>query len=58
MPEADRKKFFDDYANKFLPVQHVAMPEEIAQTYIYLMECDYHTGDVICCDGGLWSAKG
>jgi NAD(P)-dependent dehydrogenase (short-subunit alcohol dehydrogenase family) len=58
MPENDRKAFFDNYAEKFLPVKHVATPEEMAKTYIYLMESDYHTGDVICCDGGLWSAKG
>jgi NAD(P)-dependent dehydrogenase (short-subunit alcohol dehydrogenase family) len=56
MPESERNTFFKDYAEKFLPVKHVASPDEIAQTYIYLMECDYHTGDIICCDGGLWSA--
>jgi NAD(P)-dependent dehydrogenase (short-subunit alcohol dehydrogenase family) len=57
LPPADRKAFFDNYANNFLPVKHVAQPEEVARTFIYLMESDYHTGDVICADGGLWSAK-
>jgi NAD(P)-dependent dehydrogenase (short-subunit alcohol dehydrogenase family) len=56
MAESKRKRFFKDYAEKFLPVKYVASPDEIARTYIYVMECDYHTGDVICCDGGLWSA--
>lgn len=57
MPEADRKAFFDNYASRFLPVKHVASPEEMAQVYIYLMECDYHTGDVVCSDGGLWTSR-
>jgi NAD(P)-dependent dehydrogenase (short-subunit alcohol dehydrogenase family) len=57
MPKASRERFFDNYGQKFLPVKHVAIPEEIARAYIYVMECDYHTGDVLCCDGGFWSAK-
>jgi NAD(P)-dependent dehydrogenase (short-subunit alcohol dehydrogenase family) len=57
MPEQVRKTFFENYANRFLPVKHVANPDEVARAYIYLMECDYHTGDVLCCDGGFWSAK-
>ncbi len=56
LPEEDRNAFFHRFENEILPVKHVAIPEEVAQTYIYLMECDYHTADVICVDGGLWSA--
>jgi NAD(P)-dependent dehydrogenase (short-subunit alcohol dehydrogenase family) len=56
LPQADRKAFFERFANQLLPVKHVATPEEVAQTYIYLMECEYHTGDIICVDGGFWSA--
>jgi NAD(P)-dependent dehydrogenase (short-subunit alcohol dehydrogenase family) len=55
IPDADRQALFNMYETEFLPVKHVANPEEVAQTYVYLMECDYHTGDVICVDGGLWS---
>ncbi|MEW6262720.1 MAG: SDR family oxidoreductase [Thermodesulfobacteriota bacterium] len=51
-----REAFFNRYAQEFLPVKHVAAVEEVAKTYIYLMESDYHTGDVICVDGGLWRA--
>jgi NAD(P)-dependent dehydrogenase (short-subunit alcohol dehydrogenase family) len=57
IPEADREALFGLFETRLLPVKHVATPEEIAQTYIYLMECDYHTGDVICVDGGLLSGS-
>lgn len=52
MSTEEHKTFFGAFSN-MLPVKHVATPEEVALTYIYLMESDYHTGDVICVDGGL-----
>ena len=53
MPEESLKAHYSKFANELIPVRHVATPEEIALTYIYLMECDYHNGDVICVDGGF-----
>lgn len=35
-----------------LPVQHVGTPEEIAQTYLYLLNNTYSTGTVVVADGG------
>ena len=57
MGEEKKEAFFRKYADDYLPVGHVATVEEIAMTYVYLMESDYHTGDVICVDGGLWAAR-
>ncbi len=46
------------YKAEILPVKHVATPEEVALSYIYLMECDFHTADVLVNDGGNSVASG
>lgn len=46
------------YKAEILPVKHVASPEEVALAYIYLMECDFHTADVLVVDGGNSVASG
>jgi NAD(P)-dependent dehydrogenase (short-subunit alcohol dehydrogenase family) len=46
------------YKAEILPVKHVAASEEIALSYIYLMECDFHTADVLVVDGGNSVASG
>jgi NAD(P)-dependent dehydrogenase (short-subunit alcohol dehydrogenase family) len=46
------------YKAEILPVKHVASPEEVALSYIYVMECDYHTADVLVVDGGGSVASG
>lgn len=46
------------YKAEILPVKHVATPEEVALAYIYLMECDFHTADVLVVDGGNSVASG
>ena len=51
MPEIDRDALYRDVAQS-LPVGRVGEPEDIAQTYLYLMREGYSTGQVIVVDGG------
>ncbi len=51
IPEADREAMFKS-AGESLPVKHVASPEEIAQTYLYLIKQTYSTGQCVVVDGG------
>jgi NAD(P)-dependent dehydrogenase (short-subunit alcohol dehydrogenase family) len=51
LPKEQKEGFFKHF-EQILPVKYVASPADIARAYIYLMENDYHTGDVITPDGG------
>ncbi|MEW6262708.1 MAG: SDR family oxidoreductase [Thermodesulfobacteriota bacterium] len=51
LSEEELKAHFT-YKADLLPVKHVATPEEVALSYIYLLECDFHTADVLVVDGG------
>jgi NAD(P)-dependent dehydrogenase (short-subunit alcohol dehydrogenase family) len=51
MPQADREALYSDMAEKLL-LRHVGEPEELAQSYLYLMKQTYGTGQVIGVDGG------
>lgn len=51
MTETDRETFYATIGNT-LPVKHVGKAEEIAQTYLYLMNQQYSTGQIIVVDGG------
>ncbi len=51
MPEAQREAMYSDVGGK-LPVGRVGEPQDIAQTYLYLMTNPYSTGQVIVVDGG------
>ncbi|KAJ3553812.1 hypothetical protein NM688_g3420 [Phlebia brevispora] len=50
-PKEVKDKMLADAAAA-LPVKHVAGPEEIAETYLFLMKCNYITGQRIEVDGG------
>jgi len=51
IPQARRDAFFDQLETNLL-VDHIAEPEEIAQSYLYLMRQTYGTGQVVVVDGG------
>jgi NAD(P)-dependent dehydrogenase (short-subunit alcohol dehydrogenase family) len=51
MSEAGRKGLFDQFAEK-LPVGRVGEASDVAQTYLYLMQQGFSTGQVIIVDGG------
>jgi len=51
MADADREGMYTHYSSQ-LPVKYVAGPEDIAQTYIYLMTQPYGTGQTVVVDGG------
>jgi NAD(P)-dependent dehydrogenase (short-subunit alcohol dehydrogenase family) len=51
MDEQERENMYTHYSN-ILPVGYVAPPEDIAQTYIHLMEQTYATGQSMMVDGG------
>ena len=51
MQEADREALYRQMADKLL-VGHAGEPEEIAESYLYLMRQTYGTGQVIVVDGG------
>lgn len=38
------------------PIPRIAKPEEVAQAYLYLMQCGYTTGQVLQVDGGAMLA--
>lgn len=51
MTEADRNGLFEK-ASQLLPVGRVGTPEDLAQTYLYLMRERFSTGAMIVVDGG------
>jgi len=51
MKEIDRETLFRQTGEK-LPVGHVGNVDEIAETYLYLMQQTYGTGQVLIVDGG------
>jgi NAD(P)-dependent dehydrogenase (short-subunit alcohol dehydrogenase family) len=51
MSEEERETLYSDTAKK-LPVGRVGEPEDIAETYLYLMQSGFTTGQVVVIDGG------
>ncbi|SEW42083.1 SDR family oxidoreductase [Chitinophaga arvensicola] len=51
MPAADREAMYEQVAG-LLPVGRAGEPEDIAQTYLYLMQNGFSTGQVVIIDGG------
>jgi len=51
LPEDQRERLFETAAEKLL-VKHVAVADEIAEAYLFVMKCDYITGQRIEVDGG------
>ncbi|MDR3712216.1 MAG: SDR family oxidoreductase [Puia sp.] len=51
MPEAEREGMYSHFSGQ-LPVRYVAGPEDIAETYLYLMRQKYSTGQSVIADGG------
>jgi NAD(P)-dependent dehydrogenase (short-subunit alcohol dehydrogenase family) len=51
MSEADREGLYDYIAEK-MPVRRVGEAKDVAQTYLYLMQQGFSTGQVIVVDGG------
>ena len=51
MTEADRNSLFES-AGKALPVGRVGEPEDLAESYLYLMHERFSTGAMIVVDGG------
>ncbi len=51
MTETDRNGLYDAIAQK-MPVQRVGEASDVAQTYLYLMQQGFGTGQVIVVDGG------
>ncbi len=51
MKETDPEALFRQTGEK-LPVGHVGNVAEIAETYLYLMQQTYGTGQVLIVDGG------
>ena len=51
MPEAERENLFASMGSK-LPVGRVGEPHDIAQAYLFLMQEEFSTGQIIVVDGG------
>jgi NAD(P)-dependent dehydrogenase (short-subunit alcohol dehydrogenase family) len=51
MTESDRNGSFET-AGRALPVGRVGEPEDLAETYLYLMRERFSTGAMIVIDGG------
>lgn len=51
MSEEEREAMYADTA-KNLPVQRIGAPEDIAETYLYLMQSGFTTGQIVVIDGG------
>jgi len=47
----DREAMYADTANK-LPAGRIGEPEDIAETYLYLMQSSFTTGQIVVIDGG------
>jgi len=52
MENAEREGMYDHFSDQ-LPVKYVAGPEDIAQSYLYLMQQKYSTGQRVIVDGGF-----
>ena len=50
-PDADRETLYATAA-KALPVGRIGEPEDIAESYLYLMDSGYTTGSIVTIDGG------
>ncbi|KZW00443.1 2-hydroxycyclohexanecarboxyl-CoA dehydrogenase [Exidia glandulosa HHB12029] len=48
----EQKQTIFKQASETLLVQHVALPHEVAEAYMFLMKCDFITGKTIEVDGG------
>jgi NAD(P)-dependent dehydrogenase (short-subunit alcohol dehydrogenase family) len=51
LPATEREALYAGMADKLL-LRHVGEPDELAQSYLYLMRQTYGTGQVIGVDGG------
>jgi NAD(P)-dependent dehydrogenase (short-subunit alcohol dehydrogenase family) len=51
MSKADRESLYDHISGK-MPVRRVGEASDVAQTYLYLMQQGFGTGQVIVVDGG------
>jgi NAD(P)-dependent dehydrogenase (short-subunit alcohol dehydrogenase family) len=51
MSEVEREAFYADSAKK-LPVGRVGEVEDVAETYLYLMQSGFTTGQIVVIDGG------
>ncbi len=51
LPDADRSALFESYA-KTLPVGRTGEPDDVARTYVHLMQQQYGTGTITSVDGG------
>jgi NAD(P)-dependent dehydrogenase (short-subunit alcohol dehydrogenase family) len=51
MSEQEREAMYADVAKK-LPVGRIGDPEDIAETYLYLIQSGFTTGQVVVIDGG------
>ncbi len=51
LPDPERVALFESYA-KTLPVGRSGEADDIARTYVHLMEQEYSTGAVVTVDGG------
>lgn len=51
MSKADRESLYDHISGK-MPVRRVGEASDVAQTYLYLMQQGFSTGQVIVVDGG------
>jgi len=51
LSETERETLYSHYAT-ILPVKMVACADDLAKTYIYLMQQNYATGQVVIVDGG------
>ncbi len=51
MSVEEREAFYADTAQK-LPVGRVGEPEDVAETYLHLMQSGFTTGQILVVDGG------
>jgi NAD(P)-dependent dehydrogenase (short-subunit alcohol dehydrogenase family) len=51
MPDGEREALYR-HLTEALPLKHVGTPEEVAESYLYLMKQSYGTGQRITVDGG------
>lgn len=51
MSDEDREFMYSDTAKK-LPVGRIGQPQDIAETYLYLMQSEFTTGQIVVIDGG------
>jgi NAD(P)-dependent dehydrogenase (short-subunit alcohol dehydrogenase family) len=51
MSASDRETMYAENAKK-LPTGRIGEPQDIAQTFLYLMQSGFTTGQIIVIDGG------